>query len=323
MNYRIFVLALLLAWPGLGHEPKGRVFHASKWVESKWMEGYAPIVDGVPGQPRYGFWSDRDGPIASRDSRNEEGEAPAPESLFWEIYVTWSPETNRLYLQELRFDDDWSEDDEFILKLDVSHKDNPEPSDVHRYSVRLGEFDSYGFADSYPRVYPEDGVTWWHAQQVESAVSWVKNPWWSTKQHERDGSLADHEDASSPALSIELSFPLWETLDEEDSVRADLEEYECQIIGVSWEHWDSDDNDDDEVWYSWGARGLSTSDFQLDELYSFLWFTVTADPGYVEPRPCQTEPVDTAVSRPSWGFVKDLFSNPLPVLPSQGKKERE
>ena len=310
MNYRIVVLALLLAWPGLGHEPKGRLFHASKWVESKWLEGYAPIVDGVPDQPRYGSWSHRDWPIASWDSRNEEGEAPAPESLYWQIYVTWSPETNRLYLQELRWDDDWSEDDKFILKLDVSHKDNPEPSDVHRYSVVLGEFDSWdGFDDSYPRVYPEDGVTWWHAQQVESAVSWVKYPGW----------FIDHEDVSSPALSIELSFPLWETLDEEDSVRADLEEYECQIIGISWEHWDSDDN---EVWYSWGARGLSTSDFQLDELYSFLWFTVTADEGYVEPRPCQTEPVDTAVSGPSWGFVKDLFSNPLPVLPSQEKKER-
>ena len=127
MNYRIFVLALLLAWPALGHEPNDRMFRAGKWDM-----GYAPIIDGVPDRPKYGSWGDVAWPIASRDSRNEEGQAPAPESLYWEIYVTGSPETNRLYLQELRWDDHWSEDDKFILKLNISHKDNPERGHVKR-----------------------------------------------------------------------------------------------------------------------------------------------------------------------------------------------
>ena len=317
LNWIVAVL-LLVGLPSWGHEPDGVVYEAFEWPP-----GMEPVIDGVE-EP----WWLLEYVIPISRSRNEEGEFAdtTNSTVYSEILVSWSDDTNRLYIMEWRFDDSWTERDLFLLQLDGDHGGEQIWYSPTEYGDARSDARSNRYGQMYAVEVPEYGErnlshftpATWHIEHIDIAYSYPRNIGVAI-------GWPPHFDFAPP-LYIESSWVLWDVFrwnNPEESVVTDLEK--GNIIGLGWHHLDVDENDPNDennpiigtIWRSSGwnpeidsgeyfISGATLSDFLLVRDYDRFFghppicWKNCPDDGY--------EP--SVVAKRSWGAIKHSFPVP-------------
>ena len=302
------VLGLALASASFAHQPEGVVYPVFQWPEYG-----EPVIDGdlwewdyVPEYYR----------ISSSICPDYYGDySSGAYGLESEIIISWSESQNRIYILEVRLDDDFilADPDAFgdaiDIQLDGDHGGEPiyfsqdeYPDDEERSLNKGRRAQSYvQFLPGSTRG-PEDTWAWFWV----SESTWYDQPEYMDMAYVFEGQLR-----GEGLLVTESSWTLWDDFiwnDPDASVQTDLEE--GHIIGLGWIYHDVNDEGDRSVFYCSGPEAedqyrtsASISDFLLEPLDEYVW-------GYTFPPYCPGPEVDddSVVIWQSWKSIKAASS---------------
>ncbi len=300
------VLGLALASVSFAHQPEGVVYPVFQWPE-----GQEPVIDGdlwewdmIPDEYR----------ISSSICRSFNGDSPEAYGLESEIIVSWSESQNKIYILEVRQDDDFilgdpdTYGDAIDIQLDGDHggeliyfSQDEYPDDEERSLNKGRRAQSYvQFLPGSTRG-PEDTWAWFWV----SESTWYDQPEYMDMAYVFEGQLR-----GEGLLVTESSWTLWDDFiwnDPDASVQTDLEE--GHIIGLGWIYHDFNDEGDRSVFYCSGPEAedqyrtsASISDFLLEPAYHWPDYSILLpDP---PPCPCQEVDDDSVVIWESWRRFK-------------------
>ena len=302
----IFALVLLAYLPVSGHEPKGVVYPI--W---NFPDGRELLFDDPPSDSYeiFDLWGEfvRLDTIYEHSStrmRNADGEAPDPNDFRSKMYISWDAIYNKIYVQEYRYDNEFNS--EFRCGDYIGFKFNPNHLDKQPNL----------WADTYIRI-NEEGVAF--------PGRWPDfTPWYLKPPYVEVASVFEND-----LLYIQSSWTLWDVLGDSPETSVEFQLEEGQIIGLSWEFWDCDDNIRTDRWFSVGhlpgsgviEHAMATSDFVLEpengSIVGFPFFWDDHGVGHIPEDESDDDveddessvDVETDVARQTWGSIKDLFLN--------------